>query len=100
MIILIPILKKNFQRPTKSFFTIALEVIIAYMSKGEEQLAAWRLLTPVLNKWKAQANEKVPNYTAGTWGPTAADQMLHENGHQWQLLENDSTEAKTNVVNN
>lgn len=56
--------------------------------QGEEQLAAWRLLTPVLDYWKAQPNENVLNYEAGTWGPSAADQMLQENGHQWQLLEN------------
>ena len=56
--------------------------------QAEEQLAAWRLLTPVLNHWKAQAHEKVLNYDAGTWGPSAADQMLLESGHQWLLLEN------------
>ncbi|MDP1836409.1 MAG: glucose-6-phosphate dehydrogenase [Chlamydiales bacterium] len=56
--------------------------------QGEEQLAVWRLLTPVLNYWKAHAHEKVPVYDAGTWGPSAADQMLNENGHQWQMLEN------------
>ena len=56
--------------------------------QGEEQLTAWRLLTPVLNDWKLQVHEKVQIYDAGTWGPSAADQMLHENGHQWQLLEN------------
>ncbi len=55
--------------------------------EGEEQLAAWRLLTPVLNNWKAENNETILNYDAGTWGPSAADQLLHENGHQWQLLE-------------
>lgn len=55
--------------------------------RGEEQLAAWRLLTPVLNYWKATP-EEVPTYDAGTWGPSAADQMLLENGHQWQPLQN------------
>lgn len=53
---------------------------------AEEQLAAWRLLNPVLEEWKSQNREGVQNYDAGTWGPPAADQMLHENGHAWQLL--------------
>lgn len=56
--------------------------------EGEEQLAAWRLLTPVLDYWKSNPHEKVQNYEAGTWGPSDADQMLQENGHRWQLLEN------------
>jgi glucose-6-phosphate 1-dehydrogenase len=54
--------------------------------QGEEQLAAWRLLGPVLNDWKG--NEEIPTYDAGSWGPSSVDQMLQENGHQWQLLEN------------
>lgn len=54
---------------------------------AEEQFAAWRLLTPVLNHWKLHS-ENIQNYEAGTWGPSSADQMLGENGHQWQLLEN------------
>jgi glucose-6-phosphate 1-dehydrogenase len=54
----------------------------------QEQLAAWRLLTPVLAYWKEHTPEKFPNYDAGSWGPAEADQMLICNGHEWQLLEN------------
>ncbi len=52
----------------------------------QEQFATWCLLTPVLNYWKSFP-EKIQNYDAGTWGPTNADQMLRNSGHQWQLLE-------------
>ncbi len=55
--------------------------------RAEEQLAAWRLLTPVLDYWKSQTHEDIQNYEAGTWGPTAAERLLRENGHQWRLLE-------------
>lgn len=34
--------------------------------QNEEQLAAWRLLTPVLEHWKTQ--DQIPIYPAGTWG--------------------------------
>ncbi len=53
--------------------------------QSEEQLAAWRLLSPVLDHWKTQPKEKMHNYDAGTWGPSAADQLLQKNGHQWQI---------------
>lgn len=33
--------------------------------QGEEQLAAWRLLTPVLEQWKTEPH--IPTYPAGTW---------------------------------
>ena len=52
----------------------------------EEQLAAWRILEPVLTYWKTHL-PKFPNYDAGTWGPAAADQLLQENGHRWELLD-------------
>lgn len=55
--------------------------------KAEEQIAAWHLLTPVLDYWKKHAEENFPNYEAGTWGPKEAEQMLIKHGHQWQLLE-------------
>jgi len=52
----------------------------------EEQLAAWGLLTPLLEYWHTQAPADFPNYDAGTWGPDAADQMLYKRGHQWEVL--------------
>jgi glucose-6-phosphate 1-dehydrogenase len=54
---------------------------------AEEQFAAWRLLTPILDYWKLHTPTNFPNYKAGTWGPVAADQILLNHGHQWQVLE-------------
>jgi glucose-6-phosphate 1-dehydrogenase len=56
--------------------------------EAEEQLAAWRILTPVLNTWKQASQQNMQSYEAGTWGPASADFMLKENGHHWLLLEN------------
>lgn len=55
--------------------------------EAEEQFAAWRLLTPVLEYWRIHSSEKIPAYDAGTWGPSGADLLLMENGHEWTLLE-------------
>ena len=41
---------------------------------------AWRLYDPLL----VGKREPVV-YTAGTWGPPEADQLLERNGHRWQL---------------
>jgi glucose-6-phosphate 1-dehydrogenase len=56
--------------------------------RTEEQLAAWRLFTPVIKHWKTHPPETFPNYEAGTWGPSSVDPLLKQNGHQWRLLEN------------
>lgn len=55
---------------------------------AEEQIAAWRLLTPILDYWKTHFPDNFPNYEAGTWGPKEANQMLLKDGYQWQLLRN------------
>lgn len=55
--------------------------------KGEEQIAAWRLLTPVLDYWKSNQGNCCPIYESGTWGPKEADERLLDEGHQWQLLQ-------------
>jgi glucose-6-phosphate 1-dehydrogenase len=41
---------------------------------------AWRLYDPLLANKRESAI-----YTAGTWGPLEADQLLERNGHRWQL---------------
>jgi glucose-6-phosphate 1-dehydrogenase len=41
---------------------------------------AWRLYDPLL-----ASKRESTNYTAGTWGPSEADQLLERNGHRWQL---------------
>lgn len=55
--------------------------------QAEEQIAAWRLLTPVLQHWQKKTIANFPNYDAGTWGPDEADLLLHDQGHHWELLE-------------
>lgn len=52
----------------------------------DEVLASWRLFSPVLDFWKSQAKEKLPLYSAGTWGPQEADRLITETGRQWRLL--------------
>jgi glucose-6-phosphate 1-dehydrogenase len=55
----------------------------------QEQLATWDLLTPVLDYWNSHP-EAMETYEAGSWGPSSADKMLEEKGHQWHLLENEN----------
>lgn len=45
--------------------------------------ASWRVVQPILDNWKSRKFD-FPNYEPGTWGPTAADEMLARNGHHWR----------------
>lgn len=48
----------------------------------EEQQAAWRLLTPVLEYWKMHPSSSFPNYPAGSLDPIEANKIL-EPGHRF-----------------
>jgi len=48
--------------------------------------ASWRIVTPVLDVWKALPARDFPNYAAGSWGPKDADRMLEVDGRAWKNL--------------
>jgi glucose-6-phosphate 1-dehydrogenase len=39
---------------------------------------AWRLISPLLEAWQAGPPPAFPNYEAGTWGPTEADELFDQ----------------------
>jgi glucose-6-phosphate 1-dehydrogenase len=45
--------------------------------------AAWRIATPILDAWQYLSARDFPNYVAGSWGPTAADQLIQQDGRRW-----------------
>jgi glucose-6-phosphate 1-dehydrogenase len=45
--------------------------------------AAWRFVTPILERWAEQPAEDLPLYPAGSWGPREADQLLGATGRSW-----------------
>ncbi len=53
-------------------------------AEGQGVEATWKLMTPVLEAWKAQQKE-FPNYAAGTWGPAEADELLKRDGRVWRV---------------
>ena len=51
--------------------------------RGDEAETSWSLLSPVLEYWANQGSNGLENYSAGTWGPLAADKLLLTCGHEW-----------------
>ena len=41
---------------------------------------------PVLQYWAKNPVKDFPNYTAGTWGPSAGDALLEMDGRKWRKL--------------
>lgn len=52
-------------------------------TRSDELEAAWRFCTPILDAWES-ADHKPESYPAGTWGPSAADNLLHRIGARWR----------------
>jgi glucose-6-phosphate 1-dehydrogenase len=46
--------------------------------------AAWTVVQPILDVWKALPPRDFPNYAAGTWGPAQCDELLHREGREWR----------------
>ena len=46
--------------------------------------ASWRIVSPILDVWKAIPARDFPDYPAGTWGPPDADELLHKDGRAWK----------------
>ncbi|MEM9790818.1 MAG: glucose-6-phosphate dehydrogenase [Planctomycetota bacterium] len=50
----------------------------------DEIESSWEAVQPVLDYWKDNPQDDLPNYSAGTWGPPAADLMMEREGRYWR----------------
>jgi glucose-6-phosphate 1-dehydrogenase len=47
----------------------------------------WAIVNPVQELWQALPAHTFPNYSAGSWGPSEADELLARDGRSWRLIE-------------
>ncbi len=52
-------------------------------TRGDRAELAWLLLDPILAAWQA-GNAPLAVYKQGSWGPTAADELLARDSRAWQ----------------
>ncbi len=45
--------------------------------------AAWKIVDPLVELWENSEPRDFPNYSAGSWGPEAADTLLAADGRRW-----------------
>jgi glucose-6-phosphate 1-dehydrogenase len=55
-------------------------------ARNDEVEVAWTLINNFLEGWAAQDKVQLPQYTAGSWGPRAADEWIEEDGRHWRRL--------------
>lgn len=52
--------------------------------RGDETEASWKIITPILEAWQVLGSRGMETYSAGSWGPLAAEQLLWKRQHQWR----------------
>jgi glucose-6-phosphate 1-dehydrogenase len=53
-------------------------------TRSDEVEAAWAVVDPMLDFWANKRPDHFPNYPAGTWGPTIADEFIAQQGAKWR----------------
>jgi glucose-6-phosphate 1-dehydrogenase len=52
-------------------------------TRADEVEEQWALIDAMVAPWKRD-HPTFPNYTAGAWGPAAADELIHRDGRSWR----------------
>jgi glucose-6-phosphate 1-dehydrogenase len=52
-------------------------------TRADEVEEQWAIVDAMVAPWKRD-RPHFPNYAAGTWGPPAADELLHRDGRSWR----------------
>jgi glucose-6-phosphate 1-dehydrogenase len=72
--------------PPEAYETLLLDIILGdatLFMRADQVEAAWSAISPILEAWEAVAPEDFPNYSAGTWGPEAAEILIARDGRSW-----------------
>ena len=48
--------------------------------------AGWSVIQPIIDVWRALPPRDFPNYSAGSWGPAEADELLKRDGRAWRHI--------------
>lgn len=52
--------------------------------RGDTVEVAWSTVQPILDVWALLPPNSLPLYTAGSWGPLEADELLERDGRKWR----------------
>jgi glucose-6-phosphate 1-dehydrogenase len=53
-------------------------------TRADEVEAAWAVVDPIIDFWANKRPDHFPNYPAGSWGPTVADEFIAREGTKWR----------------
>jgi glucose-6-phosphate 1-dehydrogenase len=74
--------------PSTGYETLLLDCMIGdqtLFQRDDMVEAGWKVVTPILDVWKALPPREFPNYASGSWGPVDADHLLERDGRHWRV---------------
>jgi glucose-6-phosphate 1-dehydrogenase len=72
-----------------AYETLILDALLgdaSLFTRADEVEAAWSIVSPMISAWADMAVPHFPNYSAGSWGPEAADELLERDGRRWRRI--------------
>ncbi|HEY8852040.1 MAG TPA: glucose-6-phosphate dehydrogenase [Gemmatimonadaceae bacterium] len=70
-----------------AYETLLLDCMIGdptLFTRSDEVEMAWEIIDPVLQYWDQHSGAPLPTYSAGSWGPKEADQLLDGDHTRWR----------------
>ena len=64
----------------------ALQGDASLFTRADEVEEAWSIVDPIIDMWASDPAPEFPNYEAGTWGPSASDDLLAREGRRWRRI--------------
>ncbi len=81
--------KDEYDEEPEAYETLLLDVMegdATLFMRSDQVEAAWELLMPVIEHWEKNKPADFPNYTPGSWGPKAAEDLITHDNRQWVTL--------------
>jgi glucose-6-phosphate 1-dehydrogenase len=60
--------------------------------------AGWNVIQPILDVWHALPARGFPNYSAGSWGPIEADDMIERDGRSWRRIGEEEIDKRGRIA--
>ena len=64
----------------------ALQGDASLFTRADEVEEAWSIVDPIIDLWATSPAPDLPNYEAGTWGPSDAEEMIERDGRRWRRI--------------
>jgi len=77
------------QQPPEAYERLLLDALLGDATlfiRRDEVEASWRYIDRLFEEWSRDGREPLPEYAAGTWGPSEADALLGRDGRAWRRL--------------